>query len=114
MVRTAKQIGTIKTSSNRAVITSTASQRLPQSRFCSLRKNGQVAMTIMVAHNNDERNGRMIQKHAAIKMPMNSTASVVRVNSDELVWVMAYSVKPGQNTGRVSGPWFFLCGFAPR
>src|SRR5277367_4931045 len=56
MVRTAKQIGTIKTSSSSTVITNTASQRLPQSRLCSLRKNGQVAMTIMVAHSNDERN----------------------------------------------------------
>ena len=87
MVRTAKQIGTIKTSSNRTVITSTASQRLPQSRACSLRKNGQVAMTIMAAHSSDVRNGRMIQKHAAIRMPMNSTASVMRVRSDEFVWV---------------------------
>ena len=92
MVRTAKQIGTIKTSSNRTVITRMASQRLPQSRVCSLRKYGQVAMTIMAAHSSDERNGRMTQKHAAIRMPMNSTASVVRVRSDELVWVMVFMV----------------------
>jgi hypothetical protein len=45
-------------------------------------------MTIIVAHNSDERNGRMIQKQAVIRMPMNSTASVVRVNSDELFWVI--------------------------
>ena len=91
MVRTAKQIGTIKTSSNRTVITRMASQRLPQSRVCSLRKYGQVAMTIMAAHSSDERNGCMTQKHAAIRMPMNSTASVVRVRSDELVmWRFLY------------------------
>src|SRR5258706_5654614 len=88
MVNTAKQTGTIKTRSNRMVITSTASQRLPQSRDCSLRKKGQVAMTIMAAHSSDERNGRITQKQAAIRMQMNSTASVVRVRSDELVGVM--------------------------
>src|SRR5208337_3984844 len=88
MVRTAKQIGTIKTSSNRAVITRMASQRLPQSQVCSLRNSGQEARTIMAAHSSDERNGCTTQKHAAIRMPMNSTASVVRVKSDESVRVI--------------------------
>src|SRR6516162_3476103 len=88
---TAKQIGTTRTSSIRTVATSTASQRLPHSRDCNLRKKGQVAMTIIVAQSVAERNGCTTQKQAAMRMQMNNTASVVRVRSDELVRVMAES-----------------------
>src|SRR6185369_10876676 len=93
MVMTAKQIGMIKTSRSSRVITSTASQRLSQSRVCSFRKNGQVAMTIMAAHNNAERNGLITQKHAAMSIAMNSTANVVRVRSGEWGWFMALTLE---------------------
>ncbi len=48
-------------------------------------------MTIMAAQSSDVRKGRITQKQAAIRMPMNSTASVVRVRSDELAGVISGS-----------------------
>ncbi len=81
MVPTAREKGTIKTSSRANVITATASPRLPQSRACTPSMSGQVATTIMTAHNKEGRKGLKIQKLPTMRIPINSTASVVRVRS---------------------------------
>jgi hypothetical protein len=56
---------------------------LPQSRACNFKKNGQVAMTTIAAQISGDKNGRTTQKQAAMRMPMNSTARVVRVRLGE-------------------------------
>ncbi len=53
-------------------------------------------MTIMVAQRIDERNGRITQKQAPMRTPMNNTASVVRVRSNgvvRLIMIDAQSVQ---------------------
>ena len=65
------------------VITATARPRLPQSRAWTARSAGQVATTIMVAQTVASRKGRSTQKLAAIKPPIATTASRIRVRSQD-------------------------------
>ena len=65
------------------VMTATARPRLPQSRAWTARSAGQVATTIMVAQTVASRKGRSTQKLAAIKPPIATTASRIRVRSQD-------------------------------
>src|SRR4051794_31183210 len=62
-------------------MTLAATQRRPPARCCRPSSSGQVATTIMIAQISAPRNGRRIQKDAAISPPMNSTVSTERVRS---------------------------------
>jgi hypothetical protein len=53
---------------------------------------GQVGTTIMVAQTIAPRNGRRIQNDAAINPPMKSTASVVRVRSEEVDGITVFAM----------------------
>ena len=81
MAVTAPKRGTTMTISSINVMTAAAYRRRPQRIFWSLRRTGHVATTMIVAQIMDVRKGRSIQKLAAIRIPMNSTASIVRVMS---------------------------------
>jgi hypothetical protein len=83
MVATASKKGTMTIIKIRSVITATASPRLFFIRAWSHSKRGHVATTIMVAQTIEVRNGRSIQKLAAMNTPIKSTASVVPVMSRE-------------------------------
>ncbi len=71
-----------------AVITATAKPLRPENRASSLSRIGHVATTIIVAQTIEVMKGRSIQMLAVIRMPMNTTASVVRVTS----WLIRFCV----------------------
>ena len=81
ILTTARVKGMMSISSSATVITVTASARFPLSRFCTPSMSGHVVTTIMVAQTSAVRKGRSIQKLAVMRMPMKSTARVVRAMS---------------------------------
>jgi len=78
------QSGTTSTMSSVNVINVTARDRLPHNRACTLSMSGQVEITIMVAQTRAVTKGCRIQKLAAMRMPMKSSANAERVRS--FVW----------------------------
>src|ERR1700752_859572 len=92
---TAMVTGAARTASMSSVITVTARTRLPHRRACTTRSAGQVATTTIVAHTTAGRNGRRIQKLAAIKPPIATTARSMRGRSQGAA---------GRTTTRRPGP----------
>ena len=67
---------------------------MPQSRFCTPSISGQVVTTIVVAQTSAVRKGRRIQKLTVMRMPMNSTASVVRTISAYVPGLIGAALHP--------------------
>jgi hypothetical protein len=81
MIAMASEKGMMKSSSIAIVMAATARPRFFHSQASTFNMNGQVAATIMAAQMSDGRNGRMIQKLAAMRIPIHKTCSVIRVKS---------------------------------
>src|SRR5690348_6085714 len=91
----ASQNGMTKMTRMAIVMTVTASQRRFHRRRCTVSMIGQVATTRVVAQMIAGKNGRNIQKQAAIKPVTNSTASVVRVRSE---WPIIAHERPASSS----------------